>query len=157
MANETPAADTKGGPKQDELLELTTAVVAAYVGNNTVSTNEIPELISSVYGKLSALGTGATEAETTQKPAVPVKRSVKKQALVCLECGRDQKMLKRHLAAAHDMTPEQYRAKWRLPFDYPMVAPDYADKRRELAKQIGLGRKPARPAPKRKTSRAKKS
>lgn len=142
-------------PTHGELIALTSEVVTAYVGNNAVATADLPELIGTVYGKLSALGGTPTEPEVEQKPAVPLKRSVTNGAIICLECGKPQKMLKRHLGAAHGLTPEAYRAKWRLPYDYPMVAPDYSDKRRSLAKQIGLGRKPAKAAPKRKTNRKK--
>ena len=150
--------ETGHAPKQEDLLVFTSGVVAAYVSNNSISTSDLPELIQSVYGKLSSLGAPA-EPEVKQDPAIPIKRSVKKDAITCLECGRDQKMLKRHLATAHGLTPEEYRAKWRLPHDYPLVAPDYAEKRRSLAKQIGLGRKPAavKKAPaKRKAGRQKK-
>ena len=146
-------------PKQDELIALTSDVVAAYVSKNSVSTNDLPDLIGSVYGKLSTLA-APEEPEVKQEPAVPIKRSVKNDAILCLECGKAQKMLKRHLASAHGLAPEEYRAKWRLPHDYPMTAPDYAEKRRSLAKQIGLGRKPeaAKKAPaKRGASRPKKS
>ena len=144
--------------KHEEVIVLTSGVVAAYVSNNSISTNDLPELIQSVYGKLSSLGAPA-EPEVKQDPAVPIKRSVKKDAITCLECGKDQKMLKRHLATAHGLTPEEYRAKWHLPYDYPIVAPDYAEKRRSLAKQIGLGRKPAaakKAPPKRRASSRKK-
>lgn len=125
-----------------ELLELTSEIVAAYAGNNALPSSDLPQLIQTVYDTLSGVGGTAAPQETEQKPAVAVKKSVGKSAIVCLECGKGQKMLKRHLAAAHGLTPDEYRAKWRLPFDYPMVAPDYAETRRQLAKQIGLGRKP---------------
>lgn len=125
-----------------ELLELTSEIVAAYAGNNALPSSDLPQLIQTVYDTLSGVGAPAAAPETDQKPAVPVKKSVGKAEIVCLECGKGQKMLKRHLAAAHGLTPEEYRAKWRLPFDYPMVAPDYAETRRKLAKEIGLGRKP---------------
>ena len=152
----TPQPDD--APKHDELISLTSEVVAAYVSKNSVSTNDLPDLIGSVYGKLSSLS-APEEPEVKQDPAVPIKRSVKNDAITCLECGKGQKMLKRHLASAHGLTPEEYRAKWHLPYDYPMTAPDYAEKRRSLAKQIGLGRKPAaaKKAPaKRKSSGQKK-
>ena len=126
-----------------ELLELTADIVAAYAGNNSLPTTDLPSLIDTVYRTLSQVGATPAEPEAQQKPAVPIKRSVTDKAVICLECGRGQKTLKRHLAAAHDLTPEDYRAKWRLSPDYPMVAPEYADKRRQLAKQIGLGRAPA--------------
>lgn len=144
-------------PKHDELIELTSEVVASYVGNNAVSTADLPDLIGTVYGTLSALGSVPAEPEVELKPAVSIKKSVTGQALICLECGKAKKMLKRHLATAHDLTPNQYRAKWRLGPDYPMSAPDYSEKRRTLAKQIGLGRKPAAVTPKRKSARPKKA
>ncbi len=131
-----------GKAERSELLELTSDIVVAYAGNNSIASTDLPALIETVYKTLSQIGHAPVEAESQQKPAVPVKRSVTDHAVVCLECGKGQKTLKRHLAAAHGMTPEEYRAKWRLPADYPMVAPDYAEKRRKLAKQIGLGRAP---------------
>lgn len=149
----------KDTPQHGELIELTSEVVAAYVGNNATSTTDLPGLIETVYNTLSKVGTPA-EAEAEQEPAVPIKRSVKKDAITCLECGKAQKMLKRHLATAHGMTPQEYRVKWGLGSDYPMVASDYAEKRRDLAKKFGLGRKPAatpaKARPKRKTGGQKK-
>lgn len=133
-----------------ELLELTSDIVSAYASNNALPSTDLPQLIETVYRTLSAVGAPATGPETEQKPAVSIKKSVTSGGIICLECGREQKMLKRHLGTAHGITPEEYRAKWRLPYDYPMVAPDYAEKRRQLAKQIGLGRKPTKAAPKRK-------
>ena len=158
MTNEAPAKGPDEGPDHHEMISLTSDIVAAYVGNNAVATSDLPGLIETVYGTLSKVG-AAAEPEAAQEPAVPVKRSVKRDSIVCLECGSAQKMLKRHLATAHDMTPQDYRAKWNLAGDYPMVAPAYADKRRELAKKIGLGRKPAaaKPAPKRKSGNQKKA
>lgn len=125
-----------------ELLELTSEIVAAYAGKNALPSSDLPQLIQTVFDTLSGVGAPQAAPEPEQKPAVPVKKSVGKAEITCLECGKGQKMLKRHLSAAHGLTPEEYRAKWRLPFDYPMVAPDYAETRRKLAKQIGLGRKP---------------
>lgn len=125
-----------------ELLSLTSDIVAAHVSNNAVSTTELPSLIETVFTKLSQLGGAAAEPAVQQKPAVPVKKSVHDDYVVCLEDGKKMKMLKRHLKTDHDMTPDEYRAKWGLPGDYPMVAPNYARKRQELAKKIGLGRKP---------------
>lgn len=127
-----------------ELLELTANITAAYAGNNALPSTDLPQLIETVYNSLSAAGSPAPEPE--QQSAVPVKKSVTRQALICLECGRSQKTLKRHLATSHGLSPTAYRAKWQLPDHYPMVAADYADKRRRLAKEIGLGRKPAKPA-----------
>ena len=130
-----------------ELLSLTADIVAAHVGHNRVTVGELPELISNVYGALSGLGQSTPEVETPPEPAVSIRSSVKPDHIVCLEDGKKLKMLKRHLMTHYNLTPEQYRARWNLPADYPMVAPDYAEKRRELAKKIGLGRKPgAKPA-----------
>ena len=137
-----------------EILELTAEIVAAYAGKNPLPSSDLPPLIETVFRTLSQVGSATAETESQQKPAVSVKKSVTDKAVVCLECGRGQKTLKRHLAAAHGMTPEEYRAKWRLSPDYPMVAPEYAEKRRQLAKQIGLGRAPAA---KPKSSRKRKS
>ena len=125
------------------LITLTSDIVAAHVSNNPVSVDDVPALISKVYGALTGLGqTMAPVAEEVLKPAVSIRASVKPDHIVCLEDGVKLKMLKRHLMTHYNMTPEQYRARWNLPADYPMVAPDYAEKRRELAKKIGLGRKP---------------
>lgn len=151
MSNERPETP-KGTSPHGELIELTSGVVAAYVGNNSVSSSDLPDLIGTVYGTLSTLGAPAPEPE--QEPAVSIKKSVTGQALICLECGKKQKMLKRHLATAHGMTPEEYRTKWGLAPTYPMSAPDYSEKRRALANQFGLGRKTAatKSKPKRKTA-----
>ncbi|MEL6264776.1 MAG: MucR family transcriptional regulator [Pseudomonadota bacterium] len=126
-----------------ELLSLTSEIVAAHVSHNPVPSAELPGLIESVFSTLSQLGTPQPEPEVELKPAVPIKKSVTDDHIVCLEDGKKLKMLKRHLKTAYDMTPEEYRAKWSLPSDYPMVAPNYAAKRQELAKKIGLGRKKA--------------
>ncbi|MEM6680352.1 MAG: MucR family transcriptional regulator [Pseudomonadota bacterium] len=126
-----------------EILALTSDIVAAHVSHNPVPTAELPNLIESVYETLSRLGTPAPEPEVELKPAVPIKKSITDDHIICLEDGKKLKMLKRHLKTAYDMTPEEYRAKWGLPADYPMVAPSYAAKRQELAKKIGLGRKRA--------------
>ena len=125
-----------------ELLELTSEIVAAHVSNNPVPLGELPGLIETVFGTLSTLSKPPAEPEVELKPAVPIKRSVQDDYITCLEDGKKLKMLKRHLKTAYDMTPEDYRAKWGLPHDYPMVAPSYARKRQQLAKKIGLGRKP---------------
>ena len=126
----------------ETLITLTSDIVAAHVSNNSVSVDEVPTLISNVYSALSGLGgTGAAEEERPD-PAVSVRASVKKDHIVCLDCGKKMKMLKRHLSTEHGMTPDEYRQRWDLAPDYPMVAPDYADTRRDLAKKIGLGRKP---------------
>ena len=125
-----------------ELLALTSDIVAAHVSNNSISGTDLPSLIQSVFTTLSTLGAEAAEPEVELKPAVPVKRSISDDHIVCLEDGKKMKMLKRHLMTDHGLTPDEYRAKWGLSHDYPMVAPNYALKRQELAKKIGLGRKP---------------
>ncbi len=124
-----------------ELLALTSDIVAAHVSNNSVPSSELSTLIETVFGTLSKLGEEKAEPEVELKPAVPIKKSVTDDYLICLEDGKKLKMLKRHLKTAYNMTPEDYRAKWGLGPDYPMVAPNYAAKRQELAKKIGLGRK----------------
>lgn len=126
-----------------ELLALTADIVSAHVANNNVGHGDVPELIQSIYGKLTELATGENGSSVELTPAVPIKKSVTDDYIICLEDGKKLKMLKRHLMTAYGMTPEDYRAKWGLRPDYPMVAPSYAAKRQELAKKIGLGRKPA--------------
>ena len=129
---------------RSELLALTSEIVSAHISNNAVARDDVAELIQSVFDKLNGLGAeDATPVALT--PAVPIRRSVTDDYLVCLEDGRKLKTLKRHLMTAYNMTPEEYRAKWGLKPDYPMVAPNYSAIRQELAKKIGLGRK--RPAP----------
>ena len=146
-----------------ELLSLTAEIVAAHVGHNRVSTTELSDLIAKVHGALSGLGGEAqAPAPAEAKPAVSVRSSIKPSYIVCLEDGKKLTMLKRYLHTNYGMTPQQYRAKWNLPADYPMVAPDYAEKRRTLAKAIGLGRKKApapapEPAPKAKRGRPPKA
>jgi predicted transcriptional regulator len=125
-----------------EILALTTEIVSAHVANNSVVQTEVPDLIQQVYNKLSELALGEETTSVELTPAVPVKKSVTDDYIICLEDGKKLKMLKRHLMTAYGMTPEEYRAKWGLKSDYPMVAPNYAAKRQELAKKIGLGRKP---------------
>ena len=122
----------------EDLLAFTTEIVSAHVSKNETTAAELPKLIQDVYRTLSSLGTETAEPETLQ-PAVPVKKSVFPDYIVCLEDGKKLKMLKRHLMTAYGMTTEDYRAKWNLPADYPMVAPNYAKRRSGLAKQIGLG------------------
>jgi len=124
------------------LLSLTADIVAAHVSNNSVAVSDVPGLIQKVYGSLSGLGTPVQEEAPAKEPAVSVRSSVKPDYIVCLEDGKKLTMLKRYLRTNFDMTPEQYRTKWNLPSDYPMVAPNYAAKRRDLANAIGLGRKP---------------
>jgi predicted transcriptional regulator len=124
-----------------DLLSLTADIVAAHVANNSVTVSDVPGLISSVYAALTGLGAPTVEAAVRQEPAVSVRASIKPDHIVCLEDGKKLTMLKRYLRTNYDMSPEQYRAKWGLSADYPMVAPNYAAKRRELAHSIGLGRK----------------
>jgi predicted transcriptional regulator len=127
--------------KSDDILKLATEIVAAYVSNNPIPVSEVPAMIKSVHSTLGGLGgVSQADAQTAQKPAVPIKRSVNPDYIVCLEDGKKLKMLKRYLRSNYNMTPEEYRAKWGLPADYPMVAPNYAAQRSEFAKKIGLGR-----------------
>ncbi len=126
-----------------ELLELTTEIVSAHVSNNTLAVNDLPQLIQDVYATLANVGDGAGLSEKPQ-PAVSVKKSVTPDHIICLEDGKKLKMLKRHLKTAYNMTPEEYRERWNLSRDYPMVAPNYAKHRSELAKEIGLGKKASR-------------
>jgi len=127
-------------PNISELLEFTTEIVAAHSGNNTVAPDDLPKLIQDVYKTLSNLGT-QQPAQERPKPAVAVKKSISPDFIVCLEDGKKLKMLKRHLKTAYNMTPEDYRERWGLAADYPMVAPNYAKHRSNLAKKIGLGTK----------------
>ncbi|MDR3440416.1 MucR family transcriptional regulator [Telmatospirillum sp.] len=126
---------------QNELLALTTQIVAAHVANNTVTVADLPQLIHEVFRTLSSVGTVPVALERPQ-PAVPVKKSVTPDYIICLEDGKKLKMLKRHLKTAYNMSPEEYRDRWGLSADYPMVAPNYAQHRSSLAKKIGLGTKP---------------
>lgn len=126
-----------------DLLALTADIVAAHVSNNTVAMSDLPLLISEVHRALTNLGSAPVQAERPQ-PAVPVKKSVTPEYIICLEDGKKLKMLKRHLKTAYNMTPEEYRERWGLPADYPMVAPNYATHRSDLAKKIGLGTKARR-------------
>lgn len=128
-------------PNISELLEFTTEIVAAHAGNNTIAPDDLPRLIQDVYKTLSGLG-GAPAQQERPKPAVAIKKSVFPDYIVCLEDGKKLKMLKRHLKTAYNMSPEDYRERWGLPADYPMVAPSYAKHRSNLAKKIGLGTKP---------------
>ena len=125
-----------------EILALTTEIVSAHLANNSVTQTDVAGFIQSVYTKLSELAQGEEAPSVELTPAVPIKKSVTDDYIVCLEDGKKLKMLKRHLMTSYGMTPEEYRAKWGLKPDYPMVAPNYAAKRQELAKKIGLGRKP---------------
>lgn len=123
---------------RNEILALTTEIVSSHVSNNRVDSSELPQLIRQVFATLRSVGETETQPDRPQ-PAVPVKKSVTPEFIVCLEDGKKLKMLKRHLMTAYSMTPEQYRERWGLPPDYPMVAPNYALQRRDLAKKIGLG------------------
>ncbi len=128
-------------PNTNELLELTTEIVSAHVGNNSIALGDLPQLIQDVYKTLAIVGTTPAVPERP-KPAVPIKKSIFPDFVVCLEDGKKLKMLKRHLKTAYNMTPDEYRTRWGLPPEYPMVAPNYAKHRSALAKKIGLGTKP---------------
>jgi predicted transcriptional regulator len=132
-------ADTEGA--EDTLLTLTADIVAAHVSNNSVAVNDLPNLIQNVHQALSGISGSRPAAEEKPQPAVSVRSSVKPDSVTCLECGQKQKMLKRHLMTAHSSTPAEYRQRFGLASDYPMVAPNYAEQRRKLAKSIGLGTK----------------
>ena len=126
--------------QKSEVIDMTADIVSAYVGNNSVSAAELPALIQSVHRALAGISSGAEVVEAAPKePAVPIRRSITPDYLVCLEDGRKFKSLKRHLRTKYNMSPEEYRSKWGLPKDYPMVAPNYAKARSDLAKQMGLG------------------
>ncbi len=134
--------NSKDAADRSEILRMSVQIVAAYVGSNSVAAKDIPEVIDTVYRSLSVLDhDGPRVGMEPPKPAINVRHSVTPDYIVCLEDGKKLKMLKRHLRAVYDMTPEEYRVKWGLPADYPMVAPNYAAKRSEFAKRIGLGRK----------------
>jgi len=126
---------------QETLVTLTADIVAAHVSNNSVAVSDLPLIIQNVHSALASLGQPVQQPETPQEPAVSIRSSVKPDYIVCLEDGKKLKMLKRHLMTHYQMTPEEYRTKWKLPADYPMVAPNYAEQRRSLAKKIGLGTK----------------
>jgi predicted transcriptional regulator len=126
---------------EDTLLTLTADIVAAHVSNNSVAVNDLPNLIQNVHAALTGISRTAAAPEAKPEPKVSVRSSVKPDSITCLECGQRQKMLKRHLMTAHGETPAEYRQRFGLPADYPMVAPNYAEQRRTLAKSIGLGTK----------------
>lgn len=137
MAQDAEATTSKA----DEILKLASNIVAAYVSNNPIPASDVPTMIKTIHGTLGGLvGASKGEVGTTQKPAIAVKRSITPDYIICLEDGKKLKMLKRYLRSNYGMTPEAYRAKWALPADYPMVAPNYAAQRSEFAKKIGLGR-----------------
>lgn len=134
-----PDKTTHDKESNDRLLTLAAQIVAAHVGHNTVAVTDLPALIGTVYQSLARIGSGLNSTEARTEPAVPVRRSILPEYIICLEDGKKLKMLKRHLKTSYNMTPDQYRERWNLPTDYPMVAPNYAKQRSRLAKQIGLG------------------
>lgn len=136
--------DQENGIDQEVTLQMVADIVTAYVSNNPVPVEHVPELIRSVHETLARLDAGQDSRRTPQKPAVPIKKSVTDDYIICLEDGKKLKVLKRYLRTHYNMTPEEYRAKWNLPPDYPMVAPAYARQRAEFAKRIGLGQKGGR-------------
>ena len=141
----------------DTTLSLATKLATSYVGNNKVARDELPALINSLHEALAKLESG----EEIREPAVPINKSVKRNEIICLECGQGHKTLKRHLTSAHGLTAEEYRTQWGLARDYPLVAPNYAKQRSEFAKKMGLGRKPTaakskKPAAKSTKSRARR-
>lgn len=138
------SSDKLKGVSDGEMLQMTASVVSAYVGNNTLTPTQIPDVIKTVHGSLASLGR-AGGGRDLPRPAVPIRRSITPDYIVCLEDGRKLKMLKRHLRTTYNMTVDAYRQKWGLPIDYPMVAPNYAKQRSAFAKRIGLGRRAARP------------
>jgi predicted transcriptional regulator len=129
---------------QETYITLTADIVAAHLANNSVAVSDIPVLIHNVHTALTSLGGPVVVPEVKQEPAVSIRASIKPDYIICLDDGKKLKMLKRHLMTHYGMTPDDYRAKWNLPADYPMVAPNYAETRRALAKKIGLGRKPGK-------------
>jgi predicted transcriptional regulator len=133
-------SETSSSTSSNSYIELAADIVSAYVSNNSVPVNDLPSLISDVHAALMRVTTGEiSSAAEAPKPAVPPKKSITREYLVCLEDGRKFKSLKRHLRTQYNMSPDEYREKWGLPPDYPMVAPDYAKARSNLAKQMGLG------------------
>lgn len=133
--------DNSSSSAKDDVLRMTAEIVAAYLGHNTVPAVQIPDVIRGVHQALESAAGGAIGAETSLKPAIAVKKSVTPDYIICLEDGKKLKMLKRYLRSTYGMTPEEYRAKWGLAPDYPMVAPNYAKQRSAFAKKIGLGRR----------------
>ena len=151
MATQDSSPDAEAA---DTLIMHTTDIVVSFIANNSIDAREVSSLIQNVHATLAGLGSGTVE-EPRPDPAVSVRASVKKDHIVCLEDGKLLKMLKRHLMSDHDMTPDDFRARWGLPADYPMVASDYAEKRRDLAKKIGLGRMPGQKRGRRKKAPTK--
>jgi predicted transcriptional regulator len=157
MVSGVPSAADESASAEN-LITLTAEIVAAHVSNNSVSPEQIPKLIANVHQALAGLGK-EQKKDARPEPAVSIRSSVKKDHIVCLEDGKKMKMLKRHLMTDHGLTPDEYRARWGLSSDHPMVAPDYAERRRDLAKKIGLGRIPGqkrgrKPAPKTQAKKA---
>ena len=146
--------DEAAAEVQEMLITHTTDIVVSYVANNSLGADDVSSLIRNVFGTLASLGQESAAPEARPDPAVSIRSSIKRDHVVCLEDGTKMKMLKRHLMTDHGLTPDEYRARWGLPADYPMVAPDYADKRRDLAKKIGLGRKPGQRRGRRKKASA---
>jgi predicted transcriptional regulator len=136
------SAENPVKPSVNDMLRMASEIVSAYVGNNTVQPAQIPDLIQSVYRSLNGVGQRSAPGEASPTPATSIKKSITPDYLICLEDGKKLKMLKRHLRTVYNMTPQAYRAKWNLPPDYPMVAPNYASQRSAFAKSIGLGRSP---------------
>ncbi|HEY3778549.1 MAG TPA: MucR family transcriptional regulator [Rhizomicrobium sp.] len=135
------SASDSHNAKTDELIKFASEIVAAYVSNNPTPISEIPGMIKSIHATLGSLvGSGGAELATAQKPAIAIRKSITPEYIVCLEDGKKLKMLKRYLRSRYGISPEEYRSKWGLPADYPMVAPNYAAQRSEFAKKIGLGR-----------------
>jgi len=132
---------TDSNDMTETIITLTADIVAAHVSNNSVAVSDLPTLITNVHNALAGLGGGSPTPEVRAEPAVSIRASVKPDYIVCLDDGKKLKMLKRHLMTHYGITPDEYRAKWGLPADYPMVAPNYAEQRRTLALKIGLGRK----------------
>ncbi len=135
---------TDSNDMTETIITLTADIVAAHVSNNSVAVSDLPTLIANVHNALSGLGGRAPAPEVRAEPAVSIRASIKPDYIVCLDDGKKLKMLKRHLMTHYGMTPDEYRTKWGLPADYPMVAPNYAEQRRSLAVKIGLGRKPGK-------------
>ena len=136
-----------------DTLQLATDIVAAFVSNNTMSADKLPGLLQEVHDAVRALASGGTASAGSQQPAVPIKKSVTADYVICLEDGKKLKMLKRYLRTQYGMSPEDYRRKWGLPADYPMVAPNYAKRRSEFAKEIGLGKSGSAASPRRKSTK----
>jgi len=141
MASEAWDGVDRRTPDTDTIITLTADIVAAHVAHNTVAVNDLPQLIANVHGALTDLGNGGTPEAEKLEPKVSIRASVKPEYIACLECGMKLKMLKRHLTTHHGLTPQTYRERWNLTADYPMVAANYTDQRRTLAKAIGLGTK----------------